>query len=427
MGAKTATKDTIRIVSITPLAVERDSRTFKQAASVARFGYTSIVVEGERSNLDRANLPFELLSLEDRPTHHASVSPAETGPTRPRSAFANLFGRLKQLPFRVSGIRFAFDQLYRHGMRILLHTPKASLYYLHAFNQFPAVYLLSRIHHAPYIYDAHDFYPGIHEAGDLDLPRRYLALPLQRLLEARCIKHAAAVVTVGEGIGELQQQAFGRRGLVVRNCHDPRLNRKPPHCLRDGLGLGTDKFLFVVIGHAKKGQAVWEMLEAMTQLPARVHVALLGMGYERYDMRIQSLKLGDRVHIVPPVKPFEVVPFIESADASLILYYPRSANYLNCLPNGFFQAIAAGLPLLYPELPEVRRIAEKYQLGLPIDPLSPGSVREAVMELIRNPDRLAEYKENARVAGQVLSWEREEQILGDLIRQTLNSSQGARG
>jgi len=427
MGTMTATEDTIRIVSITPLAVERDSRTFKQAASMARFGYTSIVVEGERSNLDRANLPFELLSLEDRPTRHASVLAAGSGPTRARSAFANLFGRLKQLPFRVSGVRFAYDQLYWHGVRTLLHTPKASLYYLHAFNQFPAVYLLSRIHHAPYIYDAHDFYPRIYEAEDLDVSRRFLAVPLQRWLEARCVKHAAAVVTVGEGIAELQQQAFGRRGVVVRNCDDPRLNMKPAHGLRDALGLSEEEFLLVVIGHAKKGQALPEMLEALAHLPSNVHVALLGMGYEQYQTHIQDLKLRDRVHIVPPVKPFEVVPFIESADASLILYYPRSINYLNCLPNGFFQAIASGLPLLYPELPELRNIAEQYHLGLPIDPLSPESIRAAVTELIRNTDRLAEYKKNARLAGQMLSWEREERILSDLLHHTLNSAQGARG
>ena len=34
----------------------------------------------------------------------------------------------------------------------------------------------------------------------------------------------------------------------------------------------------------------------------------------------------------------------------------------------FFQPIAAGLPVLYPELPEIRRIAEQYELGVPIDP-----------------------------------------------------------
>src|SRR5437867_4139575 len=51
------------IVSITPLKVQADSRTFKQATSVTRFGYTSIVVEGYQSNFDGAALPFQLRTV----------------------------------------------------------------------------------------------------------------------------------------------------------------------------------------------------------------------------------------------------------------------------------------------------------------------------------------------------------------------------
>src|SRR5437660_9979526 len=51
------------IVSVTPVRVEADSRTFKQAASITAFGYTSVVVEGERSALDSEDLPFQLHSL----------------------------------------------------------------------------------------------------------------------------------------------------------------------------------------------------------------------------------------------------------------------------------------------------------------------------------------------------------------------------
>ncbi|MDQ7779190.1 MAG: hypothetical protein RDV41_05720, partial [Planctomycetota bacterium] len=54
------------IVSLTPLSVESDSRTFKQAASAARFGYRSIVVEGEPSRLPCTDLPFELRTTGDR-------------------------------------------------------------------------------------------------------------------------------------------------------------------------------------------------------------------------------------------------------------------------------------------------------------------------------------------------------------------------
>ena len=54
------------IVQITILRVQEDSNTFRQAVSFARFGYQSILVEGQPSNLNRAELPFKLISIGKR-------------------------------------------------------------------------------------------------------------------------------------------------------------------------------------------------------------------------------------------------------------------------------------------------------------------------------------------------------------------------
>src|SRR6476620_6347081 len=51
------------VVSLTPLALRRDSRTLKQASSVARFGYHSLVVEGQPSMFVVNRFPFELVSM----------------------------------------------------------------------------------------------------------------------------------------------------------------------------------------------------------------------------------------------------------------------------------------------------------------------------------------------------------------------------
>jgi glycosyltransferase involved in cell wall biosynthesis len=404
------------VVSITPMAVERDSRTFKQAASVARFGYASLVVEGHASRLDRGGLPFMLRSLSACEARSRGVTAVPSRDARTES----LGCRLKQLVSRVPGVAYTVDHLYRYGLRTFLATPKASLYYLHAFNQFPAVWLRCRIHGSRYIYDAHDFYAGIEEARDLGWAHRIFRLPWERWLEKHCIRRAAAVVTVSKGVAALQRRAFGCQPVVVRNCEDRRLRRAPSRGLRDTVGAHPTDFLFAVVGHAKVGQAIPEMLEALTATPATVHVALVGMGYERFASRIRALNLEPRVHMILPVKPFEVAPFIESADASLLLYYTRSANYTYCLPNGFFQAIAAGLPLLYPKLPEVWKVATEYDLGLPIDPTSAASIADGMLAFFQQSDRVSVYRRNAKRAGDVLNWEHEERVLAAVLERALS-------
>ena len=118
--------------------------------------------------------------------------------------------------------------------------------------------------------------------------------------------------------------------------------------------------------------------------------------------------------------PTEVTSFIRGADAAALLYYAVTPNFLNALPNRFFHAVAAGLPQLYPPLTEVSALADRFGLGIQIDPQDPGSIALATRSLIEDPERLAAYREGAAHAREQLSWEREEEeVLDHLVRSCL--------
>jgi glycosyltransferase involved in cell wall biosynthesis len=316
-------------------------------------------------------------------------------------------------------LKFVIRYFYWSGLRPLRFIPKASLYYLHAPYLFPAVYLLSRIYRVPFIYDAHDFYTRDEESSERSRINRRWFDPFYRKIEALCINHAAAVVTTSEGYAKLQEQAFGVRSIVIRNCEDLRLEISPPQHLRQVIGLSSKEFLIVIIGQAKKGMAVHEAFEALLQLPSWVHLALVGKNQDQYLEEVVKYELRNRVHLIQPVKPFEVISFIKSADASLIPYYARSVNYENALPNRLFQSIGAELPIFYPELPEIRKLVEAYEIGIPIDPLVPESIVQAAIKLIDNPALRLQYHANVRRAKDDLNWEKEEVILRDLVLKVL--------
>jgi glycosyltransferase involved in cell wall biosynthesis len=434
------------IVSITPVKIEADSRTFKQAFSFARFGYVSIVIEGEHSNLDRKNLPFELRTIEVKESLSRRIikrlrgrDSATSGgqgvakatlpaPDEVRAAEKVLCGRLTAFLSRLKDtlkfLRFLRGYFYHDLVLPLKHIPRADLYYLHSPARFPAVYLLSKRYGVPFIYDAHDFYTRMVELNERASFESRLHYRFRRKVESLCVRRAAAVVTVSEGIAALQREAYGCESVVMRNVQDARLDQQPRASIRKALGLRPEDFLLVTVGQAKPGQALSEAFAAMRLLPERVHLAFLGKNYEPYLEEIRRTGLESRVHFVPPVLPYEVVPFIRDADAGLILYYPFSVNYVSCLPNGFFQTIAAELPLLYPELAEIKKIAARYEIGLPIDPQSPASIADAVTRLMENGFDMTRYKQNLFTASRELSWEKEEAILLDLISRTLTDKAG---
>jgi glycosyltransferase involved in cell wall biosynthesis len=443
------------VVTLTPVAVERDSRTFRQAASMTRLGFVSIVVEGAPSHLEPGRLPFELRhvgSVADVARSSSRGTPTTDADTRAETLAAtpwrtSRFGaagrafwavaaavpRALRAPLRplfsrfLSTIWFA-EYLVRYTREYLLSplriAPRASLYYLHAFYQFPAVYCLSRWYGVPYIYDAHDFYSRVHDLEpDAHLWRRW-AHRFESWVERLSAAHAAAVVTVSEGLAEKMQPAFNRRPDVIRNAHDARLERAPADTLRTRLGLDDRAFLVVVIGQAKPGLAIEQVCDAVRELPREVHVAFLGGGYDRAAAaaRLRYGGAEDRIHTLAPVAPTEIVPFVRSADAALLPYFALSVNYEHALPNGLFSSLTAELPVLYPALPEVVRLAQRYDFGIPIDALDPASIRGGIAALLGDPALRERLRSGARDAARDVAWEREERVLATLIGRVLGDT-----
>ena len=405
-----------RIVSVTPLAVRRDSRTYKQAASMTRMGYESIVFEGRPSHLEHDGLPFELASA---PVEFfgepESSAVAEAAP--PDIASQSLWKRLRA---RLHPLAFIAWTLVVCGVKTARRLPSADLYYLHSFSQFPAIWLRKRARGTPYVYDAHDFYPESRSEVDDSGAGAWIVERFMLALERLCVRGASDVVTVGNGVADLIEQEFKRRPVIVRNCHDGRIDRDRGRRLKESLDLDADAFLIVTAGNAKLGSATDQALSALAGLPDRVHFAFVGAGYERTEATLRSLGLEARVHIVPPVEPTEIVPFVSDADLAAVLYHALTPDYLHSLPNRFFSAIAAGLPLLYPrQLPELSKLAERHGLGVAIDPRSPASIATGVQGLIDDSARLEALRANVHRAREELTWEREEQKLSDLITSAL--------
>ena len=250
-------------------------------------------------------------------------------------------------------------------------------------------------------------------------------VPWENMIERWCVRHASAVVTVNQGIAQLMKARFGRDVIILRNAHDPRLEGTPGTTLRQSLGLADDVLLTVCIGQWKRDTAILQAMQAFAMLPEHHHLAFLGANFPSYATEAAELGVEGRVHFHPAVKADEVVPFVRSADFGLVLYHAVSPSIQNCLPNGFFQPLAAGLPILYPELPEIARVAGPFDLGLPINPLDPTSIAEALFRFGNDTSLRAMKRVRVEAARHALSWERDEEVLKKLIEDLIGPPNAA--
>jgi glycosyltransferase involved in cell wall biosynthesis len=144
-------------------------------------------------------------------------------------------------------------------------------------------------------------------------------------------------------------------------------------------------------------------------------LAFVGGGYDWCRELAERKGLTVRVHLVGTVAAPEVVPFIASADAALVVYHQHNANYANALPNGFFQSLAAGLPLVYSALPGMTAAAECQGLGAAIDPRSPGAIAEALHRVLFDPLECRARREAARRFSANVNFEKEEKVLRQIV------------
>ncbi len=411
---------TTTVVSVVPLPLERDSRSIKIAASLARLGYDSRAVESLASTRpDRLPVPVVALS---RAVPQA-VAAASTGSGGgPLAVLRRMVPR--GLSERLHLVAMVLGYFVLRPLQGVLRAPRGDLYYLHEYRLFPMVRLLQWLRPAPVIYDAHDFYPEVWRKGELSPFWRRTFLPFLSAWEGWVARRADAVVMVGDGVAGLFEAAYGVRPVVLRNCHDSRLERQPVRTVREAAGVGPDDLLLVSVGNRKPGQAVDQAVAALALLPERVHLALVGRFHEGAVETASRLGVEGRVHVVGAVAPEEVVPFIRSADAALVLYWPETGNYENILPNGFFQSLAAHLPLLWPDLPDLAAIVGRREVGGRIDPRDSAAIAAAVQGLIDNPGRAEYARDVVRVLAEQVSWEREEQKLGGLVAEILARGQG---
>ncbi|MGL3209592.1 glycosyltransferase [Bradyrhizobium sp. BR 1433] len=312
--------------------------------------------------------------------------------------------------------------LDQHVFKVLSVTPRADLYYLHSFYQFPAVFLLCLRYRARMIYDAHDFYQHQKEDPTVSSYWKKWVIPFEGAIEAACIRFASDVVTVNEGIAALMRERFRCEPVILRNAHDFRLDRQVPRTIRDAIGLAPEAFLVVFIGNYKSGMTLEGAFDALVSLPKHVHLAFLGGRYPDCNDALATRGLEGRVHFVPPVLPQEIVPVAASADVAVLLYFKRTIQYPNILPNGFFQSVAAGLPLVYPDLEQIRRVAERHKLGIMANAQDANEIRSALQLLVENDEVRETFRENVRVSRQELCWAYEERTLEPLLNRHLSKS-----
>ncbi len=272
------------------------------------------------------------------------------------------------------------------------------------------------------VYDSHEIYV---ESG------RIAKLPgwVRRILARRergWVDRVDALVTVNQSLAEdLGRRYRPRRVVVVRNCPARWEPPEPrPDLLRAAAGIPAGHPVALYHGGFSAHRGMEELAEAILQPGMeQVHAVFLGYGSERasLDRRAADPRYGGRLHVLDAVPPHELPPWVASADVGVMPIQRSTLNHYLSTPNKLFESLAAGVPVVVSDFPEMHRIVltdPDAPLGATCDPADPADVARAIRSILDlPPDQRADLRRRClRAAHERYNWETEVARLTGLYR-----------
>jgi glycosyltransferase involved in cell wall biosynthesis len=315
--------------------------------------------------------------------------------------------RMKLL-FR-KGAMFYFE----YNLRLFFYLLKSEVevFVSNDLDTLPANFLASRIRRKPLIYDSHEYFTEVPE-----LIGRPVVKAIWTWLEKILVPRVDVAYTVCDSIAEVYRDLYKVDFKVVRNLPVCSQLENPEHQEKS-----EDQLKIILYqGALNLGRGVGTAIRAMQYLE-EVELWLAGDG----DLTSQLKELVVEMKLEPKVKFLGRLPLHQlrevtrQADLGISLEEDLGLNYRFALPNKLFDYIQAGVPVLVSNLPEMRRIVERYQVGVIAETYQWKAVSELMKTALFDQEKRQVWNQNLPKAAKELCWENEEKVLKQLYERFL--------
>lgn len=261
-------------------------------------------------------------------------------------------------------------------------------------------YFTSALRHKKRVYDAHELFTEMKEVITRPSIQK-VWMAIERFTVPK-FRHG---YTVGYSIAEEFKKRYNVSYDVIRNMplKKSTANTHPSKT-------GNDKIILYQ-GAVNEARGLEHLLDAMQHIDAVLHIYGDGNIYEEIETAINENRLHNKIILKGKVLPGVLPAITENAFIGINLVEPVGLNQMYSLANKFFDYIQAGLPQVSMNFPEYRRINNEKEVAVLINTVAVHEITNAINLLLNDTTKYQQLKHNCIVAGEIYTWQREEQRL----------------
>jgi glycosyltransferase involved in cell wall biosynthesis len=285
---------------------------------------------------------------------------------------------------------------------------RAHLYIAHYPAALPVAAIAAQRHQGRYAFDAEDFHLGDFRDGpEYDVQRQML-----RAIEGRYLPGCSYVTAASPGIADAYVEAYGiARPTVVLNVF-PRAQAACGPTPRGTAAPGPSVYWFSQTIGPDRGLEC--AVRAIDRARSRPHLYLRGTPAAGFLDHLRTIaakvSAADRLHVLPPAAPSEMVRLAASYDLGLSGEPGHTANNRLALGNKLFTYLLGGVPAVMSDVPAhcafVAEAGDAVRL-YPVD--NPVGLAAALDMLLGDPAALAAARTAAwRLGQEFFNWDVEQ-------------------
>ena len=317
--------------------------------------------------------------------------------------FTEIQGKASIYKLKKGFLSISFYLKFIWQLKLKLLSTRASIIFAEDIYTLPLIVLFGKLKRAKIYYDSRELFGYLAGLKDKKFKQSFW-----KWIEKFFIRKADHVLVTGSMDADFLKKEYDLKNiLLLRNL--PRYYKPEKKIdLHSRLQVVKSKKIILYQGILLKGRGIEKVFDVLKELPDHIFIIAGGGEFEDYYKSLsEEMKLIDQVYFLGKLTQNDLPKVTASVDVGVSLIENLSKSYYYALPNKLFEYIMAEVPVVVSNLPQMKQIIEKYDVGFAVDIDNRNELITAIKKLTKDKSLYESKKQNCHIASQELNWEKE--------------------